>query len=99
MRLARKNIIGGLGILSILFLVGVLFGFTRGALADEPMPEPVLFALKAIQNNQAYIAENRAIVEEFERRKSNNATQIGVLQAYGYAYSWDTGTADKVDFQ
>lgn len=93
MRKHLSLIIGSLMVGSLLFALVV--GMASSSDASESVPESVLFAQKAITANQQYITKNRPIVEEFQRRKDNNAVQTGILQAYGYRYDWATGEIVK----
>ena len=82
-----------IGTFCIFFSAGLVYGFVSSALAETSPPEPVIFAEKAIRANQDYIAKHRAIVEEWNRRKENNAVQTGILNAYGYKYNWESNKA------
>ena len=93
MRRHLSLIIGSIMIGIALFAIAVRF--TSDVQAEVPIPDPVMFAQKAILSNQKFINENKSIVEEFARRKDNNAVQTGILQAYGYNYNWETGAVVK----
>lgn len=56
--------------------------------AQEPMPEAVEMAEKAIQANQAFIAEYRTVVDQWNFAKNDNNVQVGKLSAYCYTFDW-----------
>lgn len=93
MRKHLSLIIGSIMVGSLLF--SLVIGLASSSSAEEVMPDPVIFAQKAITSNQKFITDNRPIVDEFNRRKDNNAVQTGILQAYGYKYDWATGEVVK----
>lgn len=62
-------------------------------------------ALRAIHDNQEWIADHRSQKEEcdilsdqWEQTKENNVLQVGILRGLGYEYDWSINDAVETDF-
>lgn len=66
------------------------------AIAAPALPPVVDNAQAAIRSNQNYVKQNQAVVNEYNQRKLNNATQEGILSTYCFSFNYATNTAQKI---